>query len=489
MDVFSNAKNMNQVIAMMENRNGDSLAIKYMKNRKVVHVYSPQLFRDIRKLSTILLRQGLAGKHIGIMGKNSYEWIVAYYAVTNIGSVAVLFNPDFSLAEIAQCAVQTDLDGLIYDPEVEEKVWAAGLSSSLQTFPMSYFQENDLTEPLPEISSQAGWDDVACIIFTSGTTGKSKAVMLANRTLLTVFCTYVYYNNFKAQLDPIPFYHVAGMNIAINAMCLGAVLCIGENPKNIFRYLETMQPDNVFVVPALLNVMEQQLRRAKPGDKPFGGHLKHILCGGAKFPPEVVKTFLDWGITIWQFYGASESGGQGTVCKMNLDNTNALGRIQRKTIQGDIIDGELVLKGNAIMLGYYNDPEETQKVLYDGWYHTGDLCRMGEDGYYYLTGRKNNLIILSNGKNISPEELEGKLRACPQVQEVMVREEKDFLCGEFFPDYPSHCTEEEKNNIQTQIRTFVQKFNRTMPTYKQIALVRFREAPFEKTSVGKLIRK
>ena len=141
------------------------------------------------------------------------------------------------------------------------------------------------------------------------------------------------------------------------------------------------------------------------------------------------------------------------------------------------------------MMGYYKDEAATRKVLRDGWYFTGDLCRQDAEGYLYLVGRKKNLIILSNRENVSPEEIEHKLRACEDICEVMIGVEQDFISGTIFPQYPPNCTDAEKYAIRERVRNAVQQFNETVPTYKQVQFLHFREEPFAKTPLGKLIRR
>ena len=155
-----------------------------------------------------------------------------------------------------------------------------------------------------------------------------------------------------------------------------------------------------------------------------------------------------------------------------------------------IIDGELYVKSDAVMTGYYGDEEETMKVLHDGWYATGDLCRMDEEGFLYLTGRRKNLIVLANGENISPEEIERKLLyEYDDISDVVVCAEGDLITAQVYPGYPDGCTMKEKVKIQEQIREEIRQYNESEPVYRQIMKICFPEGSAGKTSSGKLLRR
>lgn len=494
-NMINYSENMQEVFLQLEKLPEDYAIVRYMQGRNVVEVHKNNFWDEMKRISSVLIRLQLQGKHIGIIGKNSFEWIVCYCAVLNIGSVAVLFNKDYTKEEIEEYADLTDLSAILFDKETEDAVAESKLGDGVLRISMHMSNDEQMISLEREkrktqvfIENHTKRDDLACIIFTSGTTGKCKAVMLPNRALITDFCYDVGLRGYdcKAQMAILPYHHLAGFSVAMNTICLGECLCIGEDPKRIIQYLNCMKPECVFVVPALLSVLEKRLHRAKEGEKPLG-NLKVISCGGAKFQPDTLEMFLKWGIDIWQIYAASETCGQGIICKMKLDGLDKLGR-PCDNIEADIKDGELIMRGDAIMLGYYKESKETEEVLHDGWYHTGDLCRKDDQGYYYLTGRKKNLIILSNGENISPEEIEERLMLCEDVCEVLVKEENDFICGEFYPSYPESSKEEVREAVRCRIQKFVQNYNCSVPSYKQIRIVKFRDCAFEKTSVGKIVR-
>ena len=495
MFTINNFENLHEAFLQLEKQSENQIIIKYMKGNEIIEICAQQFWNEVKQKSKAFIHLNLQGKHVGIIGKNSYKWLVAYCALLNIGSVAVLFNKDYSIEEINEGAKQTDLSALIFDGEGMD----GGKKDAI---------ENLTYQPLIKINMNAGdaangiddgygsievtckgkKDDLSCIIFTSGTTGKNKAVMLSNGALIARFFHDVGLeaSGCNSQMAIMPFHHLLGFAVAMNALCLGRCLCIGDEPKYVLQYLKCMKPECAAIVPALLDILEKRLKKAEEGSKPLG-ELKALYCAGAKFHSETLPIFLKWKIDIWQIYGASETCGEGIVCRMNWDSINALG-MPSEIIEANIEDRELILKGVTVMLGYYKDKEATNEVLKNGWYHSGDLCRRDEDGYFYLIGRKKNLIILSNGENISPEEIESRLRLCEDVCEVLVREENDFICGEFWPVYPDGSEESEKEKIQERIRAFVQDYNNHVPTYKQIRILKFRDSNFERTAVGKIIR-
>ena len=173
--------------------------------------------------------------------------------------------------------------------------------------------------------------------------------------------------------------------------------------------------------------------------------------------------------------------------EMTPDRPGTIGKPPAQ-MQVKIVDGELYLRSESLMMGYYGDEEGTAQVIHDGWYATGDLCREDEEGYLYLTGRKKNLIILSNGENVSPEEIERKLYCCKEICEVMVGVENDMLMAAVYPEYPIQSGENNKGTVRKEIERAIEQYNDKAPMYKQIRQIRFMEEPFAKTAVGKLIR-
>ncbi len=446
---------------------------KYMEDREVVSVSAEEFFSDLAALSEDFVRRGYADQHIGLMGENSYLWMLTFYSLLNAGAVPILLSNVLSAQDVVEYCQKTDTFTVVCDEAAARNVpTEAGICAA----PM-----NKATVPASGISIPArDLEALGCIMFTSGTTGGAKAVMLSVKSLLVNFWTPTKPSrSFDIALTVMPYHHVAGFGTSADLLPRGVTNFIGESPRYLMRYLRTGEPEYTLVVPELMDLLAQRLRTAKPGEKPLG-RLRIMTCGGAKFPEDTVRVFAEHNIELWNVYAASETNGHGIINPVDVNDPACLGPAE-DIIEGKIVDGELLLRGDTVMMGYYKDPAATAAVLRDGWYHTGDLFRVDERGYYYMTGRKKNLIILSNGENVSPEELETMLRECPFVEEVRVKEKNNFLCAEVFPT-------ENTEAARKAVEDFLDQRNDTLPTYKQIHFLEFRDAPFEKTSIGKIKR-
>lgn len=485
------AGNLHNIEEMFDAIRGESsenrVMVKYMMGENVIEITSQMLFENIDRYSASLTAKQLTEGHIGIIGPNCYEWLVSFSAVLRLGAVAVLMAENESPEEIVNDVIQTDVRGILYAPSVKERLAQTGLMEKIPCIPF-FFKEDENTALNSIAENRKGLDDPACIFFTSGTSGTKKAVVHTNRSLIAGQCNNIIGHTFTAQLAILPFHHLAGFNAVFNTWCLGGTICLAEDMKYLFRYLEAMKPDYLFAVPAIANVLVRRLKTSNDYGASLGWNLRLLNCGGAKFPPEIVETLVAHKIGIMNCYGASEAGGIGFAWDMTLDYPDTIGK-PPTDLEMKIIDGELVIKSDSVMSGYYNNQEMTAEVLKDGWYHTGDLCYQDEAGYVYLCGRKNNLIILSNGENVSPEELEIKLDDFEGVTESMVIEENDFLAAIIVPEYVTEKSDCEQKDVQEKIRMLVEALNRQLPNYKKIGNIYFREEPFTRNAMGKIVRK
>lgn len=480
--------NMRQVLEIMEENLKGRRVFRYITEdcTDVQDKSAEEFFDDVRVAAKVLYRRGLAGRHIGITGRNSYSWMVALCAVFWSGSVAVLIDREISPKELAARVEQAEISGLIFEGGLRENVREASFPRDLVLLENEEMRkEAENCDQETARYREKRMDELACIFFTSGTTGRSKAVMMSERGLAAGICHRIQSRKFRALLAVLPFHHLAGFSSVLNALYLGAEVCLGGNPGYFYRYLEAMKPDYVFVVPSMLRLLVRKLRNGGPNGRLLGWDLHMINCGGATFRPEFLQMLLDRNITVLQGYGASEAGAIGFLWEMTADRPDTIGK-PPEGLEVRIVDGELWLRSASVMMGYYRDSEETQRVLKEGWYITGDLCRQDEDGYLYLTGRKKNLIILSNGENVSPEEIEGRLCRCGDILESVVYAREDQLAVFI---YPREAPEEQKESVREKIRHAVEDYNESVPLYRQIKKVEFMEKPPERTSSGKLQRR
>ena len=482
-------ENMGQTMELLERALAGRRVFRYMEELQVKEVFAEEFFGKIKRRARGIIRKGLQGKHIGIMGNNSLEWMASLCAVFWSGSVAVLLDKEMDGETLRDKVQKVEIRGILYDDFAAKTVQDTELPHSLVKISFSELQKEDENCHGEELScAKRKGEELACVFFTSGTTGESKGVMMSEQGLAAGICHQVNDQRFQALLAVLPFHHLSGFSSVLNALYLGAEVCIAEDMKYFYRYLECMKPDYVFVVPSMLRMLARKLKKGGPNGNLLGWNLKMINCGGASFCPEFLQMLLEHKIKVFQGYGASEAGAIGFMWEMTLDRPDTIGK-PPKDMEVKIENGELCLRSPSVMMGYYGEKEETEKVLCQGWYATGDLCRMDEEGYLYLTGRRNNLIILANGENVSPEEIEKKLYQYEDIQEAVAEAEDNLITGVIFPRYPENCSPQEKEDIRDRIRREVEEYNQSVPVYKQIKKIRFLEEAPEKTAIGKLIRR
>lgn len=480
-------KTMRQVLEKFEEYLEGKRVFRYMEGNSVRDVFADQFFFDVRGAASLLWREGLVGKHIGIMGSNSYIWMVCLCSVFWTGSVAVLFDRELNENELCTRARRVELDALFYEDNLKEHICRAKLPDGVRMMPFGQVKETSEFESNREENLDKDGDDLACIFFTSGTTAVSKAVMMSEHGLVAGICHSINDRKFRSLLAVLPFHHLSGFSSVLNALYLGAEVCIAGDLKYFYRYLEVMKPEYVFVVPSMLRMLARKLKNGGPNGRLLGWNLRLINCGGADFCPEFLQVFLECGVVVLQGYGASEAGGIGFLWEMTTEHPDTIGKPTAQ-IKVKIVDGELYLHSESLMLGYYGDEAATALVLHDGWYATGDLCKADHEGYLYLTGRKKNLIVLSNGENISPEAVEKKLYQFKEICEVVVSVEGNLLAAAVLPRYPEECTEQETEQIRQKVSQDIEQYNQSVPLYEQIQLLHFMNMPMEKTSLGKMIR-
>lgn len=483
-------ENWKEALDVLEGRSHDKVVVKYLKEGKVVEVLGQQFYQDVHKCASAICRLGLQGKHIGIMGNTSYDMCVNMCAVLYTGSVAVVFSKDYTFQELNEYGKIAEIDALIFEHSLEQVCLGAGLDIRLidneeSDKPGIVSLKKECEQDILDIVNDTHKGDMINILFTSGTTGKSKAVMHTNGSLIAGFFPSLFYDEFSSILVVFPFHHITGYGMCLTGLVQEKTVCIGDGPQKIYKYLQMLKPDCVFVVPALLQVICQKLSNSTQEE--LGWNLRLLICGGAAVSESLLEITLRTGITIRQMYGASENVGRGISCKVTSENLKALGEAD-PLMEVKLVDGELAIKGPAVCLGYYNNPEETADTFIDGWYYTGDMARVDENGLYYLTGRKKNLIILSNGENVSPEEIEQKLLNYEEIEEILVQEEKDSIGAVVYPKYPEFANHEQKLTCTNRIDKIIENYNSSVPTYKQIVFVTYTDEPLPKTASGKIIR-
>lgn len=453
-----------------------TIAFSIYDGRNVQHISYDTLRQDILKTAGFFISRNIVNQHIAIIAPNCYEWITTFWGIAASGNTAVLLNPDLP-EDILQWQCEYADVGVVCGINADPFAFISNLSGTTY-LPFAQLQE----AYIPEISTLpvSQPDNTLLMMFTSGTTGKSKIVefTIANiqSYLLDVGTVTSTTNN---MLLISPLHHVMGLVSVLAKQYQLQTICIGRGAKYFILDMPALNPTFVSMVPSMLESLVKLLRRAKtPQDRQkfIGTNLECIAVSGASANTQLCSFMMDLGFKVQSAYGMTETAGAGTWCEWNPDNIGSIGK-PYGSIQCRIEDGELLLKSPSVMKGYYKDPEETAKVIVDGWIHTGDMGYCDESGHYYITGRKKNVIILSNGENVNPEEIEAKWSGCEAILESMVYSDGKGICAEVYTERPE------------QAKEFIAAYNADMPMYRQVYKVNYSSVPLEKTASGKIKRK
>ncbi|MFQ8749492.1 MAG: AMP-binding protein [Faecalibacterium prausnitzii] len=479
------------VTRCMEQEFPDHVAIRYVAEdgKTVVEKKYREYAQDIRRMVAYLKAEvpDIRGRRIVLLSRNCYEFCVASYGIILAGGVLVTLNQkknwdelEYELGLVEPALILND--GIDYGCRTELE---AAYGPKLR--PMDCYKD---TAP-GELTNCVGHDDLMMLMFTSGTTGRSKGVMLSERNMCASLHTYseVAENWITDRLPAgqklplshmtlLPLFHMACFVCVVSYPPAGWTLNLCSDIRDFYRDLGLMHSDVMASAPMLVETVYNDMKRGRVSR--LNG-LWDLCCSSAALDPKMLLELAQNGFVVNQCYGMTETFGDGILNFTQVEkHMSAVGKpddhVQYKLDE----TGEICIKGDCVMLGYYKDPEATAEVIdADGWFHTGDLARMDEEGFYYITGRKKNLIILASGENVSPEELEKKLALCPAITECIVKEKGQKICAVIY------CPEDK----QEEVRAFVTEVNRSLPMYKRISAVEFTAEPLPRNALGKLLRK
>lgn len=552
----SNVTKISSIKEMLEiavKEAGDKNAFEYKDekaNNKIAKVTYKEFVRDTEELGTALASLGMENKHIAIIGENSYKWLTVYLTVLKSTGVFVPIDRELPCKDIINVLKHSDSEVLFYSEKYEK--WIQEIKTNVPNIKffiglnrqkhedniLSYdvFKETGKTvlEQGSKIYTDLKDDEnkLKLLVYTSGTTGTPKGVMLTEHNLISV----VYYGLQVADigdkcLSVLPYHHtyeaVAGILVELHNH---STICINDSLKNVLKNLQLFKPDFIYLVPAFTEVFYKNIwNTAKKTGKDkalkklipisnglratgidlrtklfksiheaFGGNLKEIICGGAPIRPEIGKFFNDIGITLLNGYGITECSPLVSVNRIKFNDSNTVGvilpccEVKFENVNSDG-DGEICVKGDIVMQGYYKDDERTKKVLKDGWFNTEDYGSINKKGQLIINGRKKNLIVLDNGKNIYPEEIENYILGIDYVQEVVVKGIKNnigqevSLCAEVFLN-DEKVKEMKVENINEKLKADIAEVCKELPIYKKIADIEIRKEEFEKTTTKKIKR-
>lgn len=511
---------------------------------------------NVNALGAAYYSRGFKGGRIAIIGRNQYYWVVAHVACLFGGIVSVPIDKELPLGEMEDSLVRAEVDAVVFDVKNKEQInqiRANGRTKIREYICMNERAEDCLNveELIAEgrtLSSEVKQEfidfkpvpeSMAILLFTSGTTSKSKAVMLSNKGIacnVADLLVFEVFDEHSTNICFLPFHHILGSTGLLFALADGMRNVFSDGIRYIKQNLSEYGVTFFLGVPALIDKMyetvekgiEKQgktktVERAKKLAKfllifgidirrklfkeiiaQMGGQLKYIISGGAPLSPRVSQGFTDLGIEIYQGYGLTETSPVLAAENKGHIRAGSIGRplpavkieFQDKDEDGM---GELCAKAPNVMLGYYNNDELTQEVIRDGWFHTGDLGYMDDDGYIFLTGRKKDMIVLKNGKKAFPEEIEILLNKIPGVADSFVfgepidgdwtdlriavqvqysAKEIQEIYGELTPD-----------QIRDTLWEKIKEINQTIPHYKRVTDLYLTEEPFIKTTSLKIKRK
>ena len=521
--LYNTLPQINDLKEMIKSRAGDTpgdVCFSFTDdNGNLVEKTCYDFNREIDALGTYLYSEGFHDKNIAIIGENSYDWLVCFFAIANGGNVAVPIDKDQPEDMALTLLKQSDCEAVIIagnytkfkEPPKGVKLYNMAEMAGYMAKGTHLISSGDTSF----IDYQIDPDRLSAIFFTSGTTGISKGVMLSQKNMASDINSAC--KNFILDgdsLSVLPFHHTFGLITAIFMVFnYRRSTYINRSLKYLLKELSVVRPQTLFLVPLFVeNFYKRIIQTAKKQGKEkmlktamknseillkfgldfrekffkdilktFGGNLEFIICGGAPLNEHYVKAFRAFGIEILNGYGITECSPVLSVNRNHYHRDGSVGQILDGVDVRISEDDEIVVKGDNVMMGYYKDNISTAQAFIEGWYRTGDLGRIDDDGFLYITGREKNLIILSNGENVSPEELELLVGVIPGVCETVVYSDEKGIVAEIFPD-------EDYLNNQPHFDAKIAEVNKKLPVFKRINTVKLRSTEFPKNSSKKILR-
>lgn len=535
---------------------GDRPGYKIKLEEGKYQVYTHNEIRDmIDYLGTALINLGLKDKRIAVIGENRYEWELAYLSVVCGTGTVVPLDKSLPANELEELVERSEVEAIFYSKKYEEIVEKIKyseknklkhlISMDSDIHKEGIYSQKELIEKGKEfveaghrsfIDAKINPEEMSIMLFTSGTTSKSKVVALSHKNMVSNvmdFASVLDIYSSDRILSFLPLHHVFECTVGmLYSLYIGAQRSFCEGIRHIVENLNEYQITFASFVPAIYESMHKTIiknlekegkleavRKLMEANKDktmaekkeifkdihnvFGGQIKLFVSGAAALEKEVEEDFRAWGVNLCQGYGLTETS---PVIGVETNENFRVGSIGKPLphIQAKIEDaneegmGELVVKGPNVMLGYYNDEEATKEVLEDGWFRTGDLAKIDEDGYIFICGRKKSVIVLKNGKNIFPEEMEALVNKIEGVKESFIfgkqqSDDKDdikinvkiIFDREIMQEAYKVTTDDE---IYKVLAEKVKEVNQIMPKYKAIRGILISEEPLLKTTTSKIKR-
>ena len=483
---FSRIKYFNSMAQMWEERSAEFADLTAIADDGREYSYR-QLALDVARYRTVLNESGVKkGDTVALLIPNSYDFVKAYLAAVTLGCTAAILPAFLDAAAVLGCCMMFRPAALIFSTATKEQTALA-----CEKLPDLKMLDTAAAAEAETPAAQVDGKDGCTIILTGGTTGRPKGALLSNTAVLQgcINSCLGVPNAFEQRyLLCLPLSHVFGLiRNLLAALYTGSALMICRNNKDMFRDAAMFKPTIMVLVPALA---EMALTLSKKfGRNMFGDSLKTIICGAASVPPYLVAEYDKLGVTLYPGYGLTESANLVSGNPEPLKKPGSVGLMFPEQ-EYKIADGELWLKGRNMMDGYVG--ADNSDAYEDGWFKTGDLVRLDEDGFLYITGRIKEVIVLPSGENVSPAELEAKFNTLNLIQDSQVFEDVDgsgrhFLSLEVVP----RATETAKlgdADVNAVITAELEKINSALPPFARVNKITVRTSDFERTPAMKIVR-
>ena len=460
----------------IDKKGKNTIAFRWYDNNKntIITKTYHDYCEDITKFINLYSEKNFKKKNIGIVAENSYHYAVNSFGIILMGGVVIPLNQNDSNEILYEEIEFSNIEHIFSDHSKEIT------NKNVCVYEINEYEQNKNNDiDFVSVSSS----DIVAMVFTSGTTGKSKCAMFSWLNIdAAIYASSNYFvdaektTNKKASslISILPFYHVFGFIDMFVFLGTQKQQNLCTNIKHLRRDIQIFDNDFACAVPILLDGWAKELSR---NEKALG-NIHSILYGGSTSSFETVKTLLEKNMCLIHAYGMTETTTIGLFCIMDKNSRHNLLGKPVKTMNVKIIDNEICLSGPCVFSGYYKNEHDNDVEVKDGWLHTGDLGFMDDEGNVYMIGRKKNLIILESGENVSPEELEERIRKCDLVKEVVVVEKNKKICSVIY------CDKEDQDKIKEHINNV----NMNNPLYKRISIIEFTDKPLDKTTTGKIKR-
>lgn len=547
---MNNIKTLRELMSYSINHYAEDAAF-YIRNKESYDTIKYHKFvSDTFALATHFVRKGYSGRQVALIGENSYQWVVTYMAAVSSGATIVPIDKELQPKEIVGLVTMSGSVAVIYSTAYSYVIYdEADFYSSVDCYviggsnaKLSHPSLDEVIEQVGDLSKdgyteihavELNPDAMCSIVFTSGTTGVSKGVMLSHMNLLSdSFSCHEFIRFGGNRFSLLPMHHTYEFTLGVVfAILQGCAISVNHSIKYISQNLQIFAPTDLIVVPlvaeTLYNSIWTNIRTSgkepivrkmikisnmllrvgidlrpilfKKIHKALGGRVRNIFCGGAHIDADIARGYIDFGFNFFIGYGITECsplitanmslrhskmascGRAISCCDVKIDSPDANG------------EGEIMVKGKNVMLGYYNNTSATEQAMSDDWFRTGDIGRFDEDKFLYITGRIKNIIVLKNGKNVYPEELEGYLYKIPYIKEVVIYGSEGkagdelSISAEIYPNI-ERCQSDNIVDVEGVIKKEIDKINGEVSYYKRVVKVTFRDNEFEKTTSKKIKR-